>query len=73
MTYYGIKEENNKKDFYIVTEFCSEGDLKSLLRRERTIDMKVKIQLARNICAGMIGVQQRGIVHRDLAGKGQSE
>ena len=45
----------------------TKGDLLSLLRNDAKIDQKAMLQMARQAAAGMVYLEDRNIVHRDLA------
>jgi len=49
---------------YIVSEFCNQGDLLSILRKGLAEEQALDIFLM--IVEGMVYVSERGIVHRDI-------
>ena len=55
--------------FYIVMEFCPD-DLDKLIDRHKTenklIDKKEVLNIIKNICKGLLALQNRKIIHRDL-------
>ena len=43
------------------------GDLLSLLRNDKNISLETLFQMARQAAAGMVYLEDRNIIHRDLA------
>jgi serine/threonine protein kinase len=69
--FFPINEEDDSK-FYLgfVFELCDEGNLFSLVHRQkafREYSFLAKMQIARDIAAGMSYVHEHKIVHRDLS------
>eukprot|EP01114_Cavostelium_apophysatum_P024542 TRINITY_DN963_c0_g1_i4.p1 TRINITY_DN963_c0_g1~~TRINITY_DN963_c0_g1_i4.p1 ORF type:complete len:1192 (-),score=342.98 TRINITY_DN963_c0_g1_i4:33-3269(-) len=53
----------------IVTEFCSNGSLDSLVKSDTVITEKMMFDFARGIAAGMLHLHSENIIHRDLAAR----
>jgi serine/threonine protein kinase len=64
--FFGIYTNNDHT--YIVTEFLSQGALDDLLRKNReTISLLDLLAISRDAAAGMSYLEEKKIVHRDLA------
>ena len=67
----GISIEPSSGDYCLVTEFASKGSLDVILSNlaevEETMSLLVQLQVARQICDGMVQLSLHGVVHRDLA------
>lgn len=55
--------------FNNMVEFCSMGSLITLLRSNAPMNFKLKIQIMRDVAAGMVHLQRENIIHRDLAAR----
>jgi serine/threonine protein kinase len=53
--------------FINFSQFMASGDLLTLLRRDNKIDTSIMIEMSRQAASGMVYLQDRNIVHRDLA------
>jgi len=53
----------------LVTEYCENGSLKSLLDSNKPVDMGLKLRILTDVAAGMYHLQNEQIVHRDLAAR----
>ncbi|PRP77057.1 hypothetical protein PROFUN_14602, partial [Planoprotostelium fungivorum] len=51
----------------IITEFADGGNLRDLLRDDREIDYKIKLQYMAQIALGMNHLHSEGIVHKELS------
>jgi serine/threonine protein kinase len=49
---------------YIVTEFMSLGSLDQLLKANRNLELNVLLDMASQICLGMITLEAQNMVHR---------
>jgi len=56
----------DERDLYLSMEFVDGEDLAASLRREGRFRTDRALDLARQICAGLAAVHDRGVVHRDL-------
>jgi tetratricopeptide (TPR) repeat protein/predicted Ser/Thr protein kinase len=61
---YDIGKEEEK--YFITMEYVSGEDLKSLIREKEKIVENEAVRLAKQICEGLVGAHELGIVHRDL-------
>ena len=55
--------------YYITMEYVSGGDLKRFIRRSGQLSIGTAINIAEQICDGLIEAHSLGIVHRDLKPK----
>jgi len=53
----------------ILTEFMVGGSLKTLLDRQTNFDFMRKVQIMKDVAAGMIHISMQKIVHKDLAAR----
>ncbi len=51
---------------YIVMQLIEGGDLRSLLKKERTLDLDTVITLARHMTDALATIHEKAIVHRDI-------
>jgi serine/threonine protein kinase len=51
---------------YIVTEYCNEGDLSSLLKKKRRMSETEVIKIMQDIVSGFIEIGENKFLHRDL-------
>ena len=51
---------------YLVMEFLEGADLATFLNKERRIDVRRALVIARQICASLTEAHELGVVHRDL-------
>ena len=51
---------------YIITEYCNEGDVKSLISREGALGEKVASKIVLGVFDGLKYLAREHIVHRDL-------
>ena len=58
-------EENT---LHVVMEYCSEGDLSQLLRRDGPLGEPTVRRFAAHILLGLAHLHERGVVHRDIKG-----
>jgi len=65
--FLGIYIDSKDRAQYIVTEFMSLGALDTLLREKGEMSTEVLIDMAEQIVAGMLYLETKSIVHRDLA------
>jgi len=61
---YDIGESNG--EHYLTMEFVDGEDLASLLRRVGRPNPEKAVEIARQICAGVGAMHDRGVLHRDL-------
>ena len=56
--------------FYIIMEFCEGLDLTKFIEKHKTshklIDKKIVLKIIKDICFGLIEIQKRKLIHRDL-------
>ena len=63
----GLKDYfEDKKSMYLVTEFCSGGDLITFLEKNPNIDEKTAARIIHKIAEGIKYLNIFGIVHRDI-------
>ncbi|EKX52428.1 hypothetical protein GUITHDRAFT_65027 [Guillardia theta CCMP2712] len=66
-----ITNEPGSGDYCMVTELASKGALdvilSSLAKERQTLSLLVQLQVARQICDGMVHLALHGVVHGDLA------
>jgi len=53
----------------MITEYCGNGSLKSLLDSNKPIDSKLQFKIISNIVSGMYHLENEKIIHRDLAAR----
>ena len=58
------KNERNQND---LVQFMKNGDLLTVLRNTKTMQIDSLFQMARQAAAGMVYLEDKNIVHRDLA------
>lgn len=51
---------------YIITEFCTEGDLQNLLKKRERLSEADAIPIFRDVFKGFRYLANRGFLHRDL-------
>ncbi|HEU4477295.1 MAG TPA: serine/threonine-protein kinase [Pyrinomonadaceae bacterium] len=61
---YDVAEYNG--EHFISMEFVRGEELSSLLKRIGRVPQDKAIQVARQLCAGLAAVHERGVLHRDL-------
>ena len=61
---YELMEERGTH--YITMEYVAGQDLKGLIRQSRQLTVGTTINIARQICEGLVEAHKMGIVHRDL-------
>eukprot|EP01113_Clastostelium_recurvatum_P030190 TRINITY_DN3657_c0_g1_i6.p1 TRINITY_DN3657_c0_g1~~TRINITY_DN3657_c0_g1_i6.p1 ORF type:complete len:737 (-),score=150.46 TRINITY_DN3657_c0_g1_i6:58-2268(-) len=66
INYYGLYEDPHTREVSIVTQYMSEGSLDKFLTKTVLSDRQT-LQLARDVCAGMLQLENHRIVHCDLA------
>eukprot|EP01113_Clastostelium_recurvatum_P030186 TRINITY_DN3657_c0_g1_i1.p2 TRINITY_DN3657_c0_g1~~TRINITY_DN3657_c0_g1_i1.p2 ORF type:complete len:710 (+),score=139.93 TRINITY_DN3657_c0_g1_i1:2181-4310(+) len=66
INYYGLYEDPQTREVSIVTQYMPEGSLDKFLTKTVLSDRQV-LQLARDVCAGMLQLENHKIVHCDLA------
>eukprot|EP01113_Clastostelium_recurvatum_P024562 TRINITY_DN2930_c0_g1_i1.p1 TRINITY_DN2930_c0_g1~~TRINITY_DN2930_c0_g1_i1.p1 ORF type:complete len:1587 (-),score=298.78 TRINITY_DN2930_c0_g1_i1:135-4202(-) len=60
--------EDDEGTLYIVSEYMAGGSLDIMLRQSKTkMEMHQLLKMCRDVTAGMIQLEERGIVHCDLA------
>ncbi|EKX30784.1 hypothetical protein GUITHDRAFT_58757, partial [Guillardia theta CCMP2712] len=68
-----ISIEPSSGDYCLVTEFASKGSLDGILinfaEEEERMSLLVQLQVARQICDGMVQLSLHEVVHRDLAAR----
>ena len=52
--------------FYMITEFCKEGDLRNYLSKKRCLSEAESIKIFSQIVEGFQELCKNGIIHRDL-------
>ena len=60
---FGIYKE------YIVMEYVSHGNVIQYIQKEHIGDVELLIKMSKQICSGMIYLQENNIIHRDLAAR----
>ena len=53
----------------IVTELCEKGSLWSLLSGDEKLPMELRIQILKDVAAGMGHLEKENVIHRDLAAR----
>lgn len=53
----------------VVVKFCANGDLRSYLQAQKSLDARFKLQVALEIARGMAHLVVHRLVHRDLAAR----
>jgi len=53
----------------MITEYCQNGSVKSLLESERPMNMQLRRKILTDVAAGMYHLQNEKVVHRDLAAR----
>lgn len=53
-------------NFYIITQFCNEGDLENLLKKRQKLPEEEAIPIFRDIVNGFKFIAEAGFLHRDL-------
>lgn len=65
---YGVSNNQNSQELFLVTEYMENGDLKSWLRKHSDLsDFSILLRFARHIAHGMAYLEQWDYVHRNLA------
>lgn len=65
---YGVAEDLQTNETLLITELMENGDLKNWLKSlPNILDEQIIISFAYDICRGMFFLEQRSLVHRDLA------
>ena len=54
------------KESYIAMEYLEGQDLKKLLQRKNKLEVDEAINIAKEICRGLIDIHEADVVHRDL-------
>lgn len=62
--FYSVSK--TKTNLYIVTEFCSKGDLLTYMTRKGILSEKEALQIFTDIMKGMQYLFKLGIIHRDI-------
>jgi serine/threonine protein kinase len=67
VSFYGIVQDGPNDTLAVVTEFTVNGSLKQILRKkDRTVDQRKRLILARDAAFGMEYLHEKGVVHFDL-------
>ncbi|KAL9224466.1 hypothetical protein vseg_000495 [Gypsophila vaccaria] len=67
VAFYGVVSDGSIKNFALVTEYMVNGSLKQVLRRkDRTIDWRKRVIIAKDAAFGMEYLHEKNIVHFDL-------
>ena len=53
-------------NIYIVTEYCDQGDLQQYIKGKGKLGEEEALCLLRQILAGLVHVNSKGITHRDM-------
>ena len=61
---YHLSEEEGAH--YITMEYVPGEDLKSMIRMTKQLSMGTTINIAKQVCEGLVEAQRLGVVHRDL-------
>ncbi len=61
---YDLNKEEGT--YYITLEYVPGEDLKDLIRREEKLSPEKAINIAKQVCEGLVEAHRLGIVHRDL-------
>ncbi|KAL4460421.1 hypothetical protein ABPG74_000172 [Tetrahymena malaccensis] len=55
-----------KNNTYIITEFCNQGDLRTYLKKKKSLTEREAITVISQIMSGLQELANNGIIHRDL-------
>ncbi len=61
---YHLSQENDSH--YIVMEYIPGENLKSMIRMTKQLSVKTAVNIARQVCEGLVEAHRLGVVHRDL-------
>ena len=61
---YHLSKENDSH--YIVMEYVPGENLKSMIRMTKQLSVKTAVNIAKQVCEGLVEAHRLGVVHRDL-------
>ncbi|CAF3634951.1 unnamed protein product [Rotaria socialis] len=65
---YGVAQDINKNETLLITELMENGDLKNWLKFHQDVPSEnIIISYAYDVCRGMLFLEQKSCLHRDLA------
>eukprot|EP01113_Clastostelium_recurvatum_P047844 TRINITY_DN8598_c0_g1_i4.p1 TRINITY_DN8598_c0_g1~~TRINITY_DN8598_c0_g1_i4.p1 ORF type:complete len:1073 (+),score=198.90 TRINITY_DN8598_c0_g1_i4:49-3219(+) len=65
--FLGLYHDAEDGRLYVVSDYVRDGSLDRVLQKDTTITPIMQLKMARDIAAGMIQLEEKGIVHCDLA------
>ncbi|RHZ83908.1 hypothetical protein Glove_87g16 [Diversispora epigaea] len=70
INFYGISKDPSTETYFLVLQYAKDGDLRTYLRNNfKSLNWKVKINMAKDITSGLRCIHQENIVHKDLHSK----
>ncbi|RHZ77120.1 hypothetical protein Glove_185g27 [Diversispora epigaea] len=70
INFYGISIDPKKETYYLVLQYARDGNLRTYLRNNfKSLDWKIKINMAKDITSGLHCIHDENIVHKDLHSK----
>ncbi|RHZ79893.1 hypothetical protein Glove_140g59 [Diversispora epigaea] len=68
INFYGISIDPKTGTYYLVLQYAKDGNLRTYLRNNfKSLDWKIKINMAKDITSGLRCIHKENIVHKDLA------
>ncbi|RHZ64780.1 hypothetical protein Glove_320g127 [Diversispora epigaea] len=67
INFYGISIDPLTETYYLVLQYAKDGDLRTYLHKNfKSLDWKIKINMAKDITSGLRCIHEENIVHKDL-------
>ncbi|RHZ74614.1 hypothetical protein Glove_220g57 [Diversispora epigaea] len=70
INFYGINIDSSTEAYYLVLQYAKDGNLRTYLRNNfKSLDWRIKINMAKDITSGLRCIHEENIIHKDLHSK----